>query len=218
MSWLPCIMKEQITILIVLISTLTFGQGNVFSPDKTYLYAVEYTAESIKTMDTIKISATGKPWRTDPKKQLEIIISYNLENLDTSIFAGQSSIGWVHSDTTGAVDNDNSCWFHPPRHNQYKMLELAPFPRIEYPLQVDKVYSRMLFIGEGWGDISNTKVVWHYSVIEQAGDCWKISAQAIPDDKPSNVNQLDFTFSNKEGFTELRYTLYDGTTIEMKII
>ncbi len=211
-------MKAQITILAVLVNTLTFAQGHIFSLDKTYLYAVEYSAHSITTMDTIKISATGRPWQTDPDKQLEIIITYNLENLDTTIFAGQSSIGWVNSDTTGAVDNDNSCWFHPPRHNQYKILELAPFPRVEYPLQADKTYSKVLFIGDGWGDISNTKVVWHFKVTGQVGDYWTISAKAIPDNKPENISQLDFIFSSKEGFTELHYRLYDGTTIKMKRI
>jgi len=120
-------MKVHFTIWIVLITTLTFGQGNIFSPGKTYLYAVEYTADAITTTDTVKIQATGRPWRVDPEKQLEIVITYSLENLDKSMFAGQSSIGWVHSDTTGAVDNNESCWFHPPRHNQYRFLEPAPF-------------------------------------------------------------------------------------------
>ncbi|MCF8231576.1 MAG: hypothetical protein K9J27_05245 [Bacteroidales bacterium] len=208
-------MKVHLTIWIVLISTLTFGQDNIFSPGKTYLYAVEYTAEGITTMDTIKIAATGRPWRTDPEKQLEIVITYSFENLDTSMFAGQSSIGWVNSDTTGAVDNKKSCWFHPPRHNQYKLLELAPFPRVEYPLKVGNAYSRILFIGEGWGDISNKKVVWHYKVTGQNGGLWKISARAIPDNKPTKTNWLDFTFSKKEGFTELYYTLYNETTVKM---
>ncbi|MEX1002511.1 MAG: hypothetical protein WDZ35_10395 [Crocinitomicaceae bacterium] len=211
-------MKTQITILIVLISTYVFGQGNIFSPDRTFLYAIEYTADSITIMDTITITTTGSPWKMDPDKQLEIIITYDLESLDTSVFSGQSSIGWVNSDTTGAVDNDNTCWFHPPRHNQYKMLELAPFPRVEYPLQTDKTYSRMLFIGDGWGDISNTKVVWHYKVIRQVGDNWTISAEAIPANRPENISQLEFIFNRTEGFIDLHYILYDGTIIKMERI
>ena len=63
-------MKVHFTIWIVLITTLTFGQGNIFSPGKTYLYAVEYTADAITTTDTVKIQATGRPWRVDPEKQL----------------------------------------------------------------------------------------------------------------------------------------------------
>lgn len=166
-------------------------------------------------MDTIKIAATGRPWRMDPEKQLEIVFTYNLENLATSMFAGQSSIGWVNSDTTGAVDNKESCWFHPPRHNQYRLLELAPFPGVEYPLKVGNAYSRLLFIGEGWGDSSNMKVVWRNRVTGQNGDLWKISARAIPVSKPAKMNRIEFTFSKKEGFTELYYTLYNGTTVKM---
>jgi len=211
-------MKITISILTIFIHSLLFGQGNIFSPNKTFLYAVEYKTDFITIMDTIKITSTGRPWQKDPDKQFEIIITYNIESLDTSIFSGQSSIGWVNSDTTGAVDNDKFCWFHPPRHNQYKLLELAPFPRIEYPLYVDQTYSRILFIGDGWGDISNMKVVWYFEVAGQDYDYWKISAKAEPDNKPEKINLLDFTFSTEEGFTELLYTLFDGTSIKMKLI
>ena len=211
-------MKTQVTLLMVLINTFVFGQVKIFSPDKTFLYAIEYTADNLTTMDTIKITTTGKPWQTAPATQVEIIITYENEGLDTSIFAGQSTIGWVDAETTGAVDNDKFCWFHPPRHNQYKILELAPFPRVEYPLEVGKTYSKILFIGEGWGDISNSKVDWHYKVTGKEGDDWTISAQAIPDNIPTSVNQLNFTFNVNNGFLDLQYTFYNGTTIKMKRI
>lgn len=214
----PSIMKVPISILFILMYTLSFAQGDIFSSEKTIIYAIEHTTDSIVIMDTVKITATGKPWQVAPDKQLEIIITYDFESLDTSIFRNISSIGWVNSDTTGAVDNEETCWFHPPRHNQYKILELAPFPTIEYPLHVDKTYSRVLFIGEGWGDISNTKVVWNYKVIGQVDDLWRISAQATPDNNPTNPNHLDYVFSNNHGFIELLYTFYNGTIIKMKRI
>lgn len=203
---------------MILTSSLTFSQGNIFLPDRTFMYAVEYSTESLSVLDTIKITATGRPWKTDPQKQLELLINYDLESLDTSVFSGLPSIGWVNTDTTGVVDNESTCWFHPPRHNQYKMLELAPFPRVEYPLQVNKSYSRILFIGDGWGDISNTKVVWHYSITEKRRDNWRVTAQAIPNEKPEKMSQLEFTFSVTEGFIDLHYILFDGTTISMKKI
>ncbi len=211
-------MKTPFTILLFLINTLSFGQGNIFSAGKTIVYAVEYIQDGISTLDTVKITTTGRPWQVAPDKQLEIIITYDFESLDTSIFRNMSSIGWVNSDTTGAVDNEESCWFHPPRHNQYKILELAPFPRVIYPLHVDKTYSMMLFIGEGWGDISNTKVVWNYKVTGQVDDHWKISAEATPDNNPAHINHLDFVFSKKHGFIELLFSFYNGTIIKMKKI
>jgi len=211
-------MKTSITILLFLMNTWAFGQGKIFSTGKTIVYAIEYTQDSILTLDTITITATGRPWQGAPDKQLEIIIKYNLEHLDTSLFRNASSIGWVNSDTTGAVDNLESCWFHPPRHNQYKTLELAPFPRVEFPLHDGKTYSKMLFIGEGWGDISNTKVVWDYKVTGQKVDLWKISAKATPDINPAHINHMDFVFSKNYGFIELLYTFYNGTIIKLERI
>lgn len=211
-------MKNLLTILIVFSSTLAFGQNNVFVPNKDIWYAVEYKADSIMVNDTILITVTGRPWRNDPEKQKEIVIIYNLENIDTSIFANQASIGWVAADTTGAIDDENTCWFHPPRHNQYKILELAPFPRVEYPLQKGKLYSRILFIGDGWGDISNTKVRWSYQVTGRADDVWTVSAEATPNDMPTEVNQLDFTFNDIDGFITLHYKFSNGTIIKFKKI
>ena len=210
-------MKELLTILITFSSTLAFGQ-NIFLPNKDIWYAVEYKTDSIMVNDTILISVTGNPWRISPDNQKEIVIIYDHDNFDASIFANQSSIGWVTTDTTGAVDDRKTCWFHPPRHNQYKLLELAPFPRVEYPLEQGKTYSKILFIGDGWGDISNTKVYWRYEVIGMVDDLWAVSAKATPEDKPTEVNQLDFTFDKTEGFITLHYKFSNGTIIKFKRI
>lgn len=160
-------MKNVIIMMMLLASFLTFSQSSIFLPGRNFHYVVEYSHESQTVKDTIKIVATGGPWNTDSQKQSELIITYNLEGLDTSFFSNIPSIGWVTADTTGVVDNQNVCWFHPPRHNQYRLLELAPFPRVEYPLRVGKTYARILFIGNGWGDISNSKIRWDYEVIEK---------------------------------------------------
>lgn len=159
-------MKPLFTLAVLSVSAPAFGQGQIFRPDRSFVYAVAYVTADATVLDTLRIACTGRPWKADPDKQVELVIHYDLERLDTALFAGQASIGWVHTDTTGAVDNDRACWFHPPRHNQYRMLELAPFPRVEYPLEVDRRYSRALFIGEGWGDLSNTKVLWHYRIAD----------------------------------------------------
>lgn len=208
-------MKPLFTLAVLSVSAPAFGQGQIFRPDRSFVYAVAYVTADATVLDTLRITCTGRPWKADPDKQVELVIHYDLERLDTALFAGQASIGWVHTDTTGAVDNDRACWFHPPRHNQYRMLELAPFPRVEYPLEVDRRYSRALFIGAGWGDLSNTKVLWHYRITGRTGDRWTIAAEAVPEDEPGKSSQLEFTFSSEAGFMDLHYTLHDGTRISM---
>lgn len=196
-------------------SAMAQGQNAIFIKGKTFQYAVEYIAENINVMDTISLTPTGNPWRIAPDKQREIIITYNLAGQDTSIFADLPSIGWVGADTTGFVESVESCWIHPPRHNQYKILELAPFPRVDYPLEAGRTYARMFFIGAGWGEISNTQVTWHYEIIGETDGRWHITARATPKLRPNEVNTLDFEFHPTEGFDKLRYSFYEGVSIYM---
>lgn len=204
------------SLLIALIGgRVAHGQVDIFHKGKTFTYAVAYIAENIHVRDTITLTPTGNPWRIAPDKQRELIINYNLAGLDTSVFAGLPSIGWVHADTTGFVENAQTCWIHPPRHNQYKILELAPFPRVEFPLEAGNTYARVLFIGEGWGDISNTKVKWNYEIMGETDGRWHIRASAIPELRSNEVNTLEFEFHPEEGFDQLEYSFSDGVKISM---
>ncbi len=191
------------------------GKNVIFTEGKTFTYAIEYTAENIDVPDTITLTPTGNPWRIAPDMQREIIINYRSAGLDTSVFADLPSIGWVEADTTGFVENAEICWIHPPRHNQYRMLELAPFPRVEYPLEAGRTYARMLYIGEGWAEISNSKVIWNYEIVGEKNGRWHIKARATPGLRPNEVNTLDFEFHPTEGFDKLRYSFYNGLAISM---
>ena len=197
---------------------LSFGQEGIFKENNSFKYSISYETEHFKTYDTITIVSTGKMWEGAPKSQKEIIINYDLERIDRSYFSDLQTIGWVHSDTTGAVENESSCWIHPPRHNQFMILELAPFPEVDFPLEVGKKYSRVLFIGDGWGNISNSKVSREYEVKNQKEEDWFISAEARPTAYPDDVNRLEFIFNEKEGFTSLKYTFGNGIRIDMERI
>ncbi len=208
-------MKGISLIVILLFGILTYGQERIFKANEVFKYVVTYETENLKSYDTISIFVTGNMWKQAPNSQKEIIIRYDLEKIDRHLFNDLQTIGWVHTDTTGAVENENTCWFHPPRHNQFMMLELAPFPRIDYPLEVGKEYSGVLFIGEGWGEFSNSKVYWNYEVKMRNDNCWYISAEAMPTAFPADVNRLDLTFDENAGFTRLKYSFSNGTNIEM---
>lgn len=210
-------MRKLIFISIFFLTNKALCQSNVFSTNLTVDYAVEYIDSNVIVYDTIAIFVTGRQWQTDAN-QKEIIISYAIDQIDTSVFRGLFSIGWINADTTGAVDNEKFCWFHPPRHNQYSILELAPFPRVEYPLRIGKKYARLLSIGEGWGEMSNSKITWSYNVVEHVGNNWKITSIAIPDKEPEKINRLDFVFNEIDGFLELNYLFDNGIKINMKRI
>jgi hypothetical protein len=208
-------MKQFFIFSLIAYSLFSFGQGTVFIPGNIFSYHVEYKTDEFTTTDTIRIVVTGNPWKQSPENQKEIIINYDLKNIDTSLFRGIESIGWVNADTTGAVENDKTCWFHPPRHNQFKLLELAPFPQVDFPLELDRTWSKVLFIGAGWGEISNTKVYWNYRITGYSDSAWMISAEARPSGNLAGINRLDFIFSETNGFERLYYSFSNGTKVSM---
>lgn len=211
-------MKKLLLSVLLLSGFLAFGQESIFNENTIIKYSIKYESVHFKTYDTIRIVITGKMWKQAPKSQKEIIINYDLEKINKAYLSDLQTIGWTHSDTTGAVENENTCWIHPPRHNQFMILELAPFPRVDFPLEIGKKYSGILFIGDGWDNISNSKVNWEYEVKNQKEENWFISAEARPTAYPDDVNRLEFIFNKKEGFTCLKYTFSNGIRIDMERI
>ena len=209
-------MKALLTIAFFFLVMIVPAQDIIFRAGNAFNYAIEYSSRDIFVQDTIRMEITGKGWKAAPKTSREMVIHYSFDHIDTSIFRGIPDIGWVHTDTTGAVENEKTCWIHPPRHNQYRILELAPFPRIDYPLEEGRRYKKILFISDGWGDLSNTKVYWNYNIHSCKDGIWHISATAEPTVTPGAINSLDFTFSVNQGFLTMDYRFHDGTRIIMK--
>lgn len=192
------------------------AQDRIFAAGRVFRYAIEYSKGNISVRDTVRMEITGNGWKAAPQTSREMVIHYSFAHLDTSIFRGMPDIGWVSADTTGAVENEKTCWIHPPRHNQYRMLELAPFPRVDFPLEEGRQYRKILFISDGWGELSDTKVYWNYTIRSGRDAVWQISATAEPRATPGAINRLIFTFSEREGFLFMDYGFHDGTRILMK--
>ena len=81
-----------------------------------------------------------------------------------------------------------------------------------------KTYSKILFIGEGWGKLSNSKVYWSYEIKDRIDDAWFISAEASPAIYPSEINSLDIIFDENKGFIKLDYSFNNGIQITLKKI
>ena len=53
---------------------------------------------------------------------------------------------------SGIVENERNLWMHPNRSCLFKVLELNPFPYIQYPIKKGKTWKWKLTIGSHWGD------------------------------------------------------------------
>ena len=195
---------------------------SIFQVNKPIIFKVVFTNDNLKLHSTsyVSFTATGKMWERD-STQMEIRINYNYEIKDSLEFLNYNNIGWVKEEITGARQDSVLIFIHPPRHNQFRLLEFAPFPNIELPLYKDYKYGRILSIGDGWGEYSNTKIESRYKVVEESenktGKIWKITAES--GSKKSNESPLipicsvEMIFSQTEGYLSLDYKFYDGTRI-----
>ncbi|WP_022822994.1 hypothetical protein [Hymenobacter norwichensis] len=94
----------------------------IFTEHKEFIYRVSCTSSNGQTAsaDTLVLLSSGSPW-----------------NLNV----GQKKIAWgkrtagknTGLNGTGVVEDSLRLWIHPPRFDQYAILELSPFPEVKKP-------------------------------------------------------------------------------------
>ena len=111
----------------------------------------------------------------------------------------------------------------PFRYNQYNFTEVAPFPRVKFPLEIGKEWTGGLSIQEGWGDWDNTKGNFTYKItakekIEtnfgEINSCWKIESVAKYNFGESIFN---YWFNEGLGFVKMEYYNYGNQRLVIEI-
>ncbi len=137
---------------------------------------------------------------------------------------GQSFSGEV----TGAIENENNVWIHPPRSNFFEILELNPFPYIKAPYKIGTKWNWALKIGDNWsnklwieweGVIENK---YDYEIINKKNistklgnlECYVISSKA-----KSRIGETELIsyFNPNFGFVKLEYKNIDGTKTVLEL-
>lgn len=128
--------------------------------------------------------------------------------------------GW-----SGIVENERNLWMHPIRSCLFKVLELNPFPYIQYPIKKGKTWKWKLTIGSHWGDerwktwegiIVNK---YKYKITDTACEvvtpmgtlpCVKVEAMA-----KSRIGKTHLTayYNDTYGFVKMDNTNIDGSKI-----
>ena len=53
---------------------------------------------------------------------------------------------------SGIVENERNLWMHPMRSRLFRIVEINPFPYIQYPIKKGNTWKWSLSIGSQWGD------------------------------------------------------------------
>jgi hypothetical protein len=207
------------TLLIFLFLFFVFLDGQIFTYDKEFIYIVQYHNNEldITTNEKIFLTITGNLW-TKATEQKEAIWQYHTKSKTKLMFKDQFSLGWLSTDTTGIIENDEKIWLHPPRNNQYTLTEIAPFPDFRKNKQVGDSYSSITFMGTGLGPWKGKKVKCNYSItnigkgIEDS--IWTIKATS---EFKGKINNCEFIYSDKRGFISMSYSFFNGDSMTMKL-
>jgi hypothetical protein len=189
------------------------SEASIYTRNKEFVYLVSrFDKSQIVPVDTVVLTSTGSIW-----------------DLDST----QTIIGWGKrgsiKGSSGVAEGAAGVWIHPPRFNQYAILELSPFPEVKKPFVKGQEWDWSLDVGSQWanpawavwtGDIlvkSHYKVLGEQVINTPLGrlTCQRVTAVARCSQGSSTLNLL---FHPLYGFVELDYSTIDGKRLKFDLL
>lgn len=135
----------------------------------------------------------------------------------------------INNSCSGTLSSKETIFIHPPRVEQYTILEICPYPILQFPLFIGKKWDWSLTVGDQWnpgGSVKwagNKDFVTRYEVADTTPveiPTGKISCYHI---RAINISELgtssaDFYYNRKQGIVKLFYRPLDKTKIEFNIL
>ena len=208
---------------VIIISVKIYAQNIIYDANKNCKFKVIYKNDSLKisTNEIVTYYISGNTWKHS-SKQKEAIIKYDYSIEDSLKCKSLFTLGWTKVDTTGIIEDSTKVWFHPIRNNQYTNTEFAAFPLIQFPLEINKQYQKILFTADNFGKNSNQKFIKKYTVKNRIlinnDYFWEVYSEAYNSHNEDKKNILVFLFNENIGFYKLTYYFYDKSYIEMQLI
>ena len=131
---------------------------------------------------------------------------------------------------SGIVENERNLWMHPIRNCLFRILELNPFPYIQYPIEQGKNWKWKLTIGSHWGDERwktwTGKIVNKYKYKITDTDCEVVTPMGtLPCVKVEAVAKsrigktyLTAYYNDTYGFVKMDNTNIDGSRIVIDLV
>lgn len=201
----------------------------IFKKGNEYIYKAKYYSQNkeILSENNIHVIATGERIEFAPEIQDKVFYRYKNYDQD-SIKLHDHKINpslqtWTKKAIEGIIENEEEIWIHPMRHNQYKFTEVAPFPTIQFPLEIGKSWESTINIFEGWGEWNDKSVVSNYEITGRTKfkyknrllNCWIVYAEAIFEDRNSSLKLL---FNENLGIVKMTYQNYESEELIIELI
>lgn len=209
-------MRKIIILIIGIIFYANPIQSQIYYKEIIYIfdYKIEKDDMQIET-GLLYLGCLGKPWPFKEQKQAAVIWSTNKAHLSQKM------------PSTGIYEEDDRIWLHPPRQNQFSILEYSPFPDIRFPVSKNMNWKRDFIPGKNWinkkydvkeNDILKFNyrnigvVVYNYKNFNLK--CWEINAESI---NLKNRTSFSGLFNSEYGFIKMIFTNIDKSIITLEI-
>ena len=189
-----------------------------YSPD--FSFSDKFDAkDSCNNRYLVKVTCSHRVFRKD----------YN-QTVEEFYFPLDGQRSKVPLSMSGIVENERNLWMHPNRDCLLQVLELNPFPYIQYPIKKGKTWKWKLTIGSHWGDerwktwTGSIVNKYKYKITETDCEvvtpmgtlpCVKVEAMA-----KSRIGKTRLTayYNDTYGFVKMDNTNIDGSRIEIKLV
>jgi hypothetical protein len=217
-------MKEHVFTMVCLLfySFISNAQGTeklIYSKDVVYKYEITHIQQSEKAKKSkMYMVCYAIPWIFDSLRQVKINWAYNLEEV------------FEPTPGTGAVENDDRIWLHPPRKHKFSILEYSPFPYVKLPVKMKEKWIWELSLGKYWankdlGVKGEDRMKYEYFIVGQVElmvkflkgsiKCYKIKAHSI---NPKFKSELVSYFNPKYGFVKMEYNNIDESNMQFELV
>lgn len=140
-------------------------------------------------------------------------------------YYGKSGESFYPKTSSGLIENEINVWIHPFRRSTYfAMLNINPYPYVQYPIEVGNTYQWELGVGGSayidpvWAMWDGTTIRKHKYLVsgkeiivlpfDAAAEVYVIEATATSEIGDSGAT---FKFSDKYGFVEMNYDNLNGS-------
>ncbi|MBO3271104.1 hypothetical protein [Hymenobacter defluvii] len=203
-------------------NTQETGWHPILTENRPFVYAARWYAPgaTTATLDTVVLTALGKPWKIEPLVQVAIERTFHPDIIPNSTLKQE----------VGAIEKPEKFWLHPPRNGHYDILELNPFPDIELPAIIGRTWNVHNF---GVPDsYSNPKwAIWEDNLFLQQQyqltdftllstllgrlPCHRVLATS---NCKLGTTALESYFNPTYGFVRLHYRNIDRSRLELELV
>jgi hypothetical protein len=185
-----------------------FSFSDVFNPKDSCVNRYE-----------VEVLCTAKPFRKEYNQTVEAFYF---------LYDDQQS-RWPLS-YSGIVENERNLWMHPNRDCLFRVLEINPFPYIQYPVEKGKIWKWKLTIGDHWGDERwktwTGKIVNKYKykitntdceVVTPMGTLSCVKVEAVAKSR-IGTTRLTAYYNDTYGFVKMDNTNIDGSRLVVDLV